>query len=175
MKFELKKVMEPYHGNPFPVPQILVYTLKREVIRLLELGVSFCQPESEWGLPTFIIPKKNMTVIFIKDFWEVSKWLKFKLLPIPKTIDVFQKLQVFQFAMALDLNMGYYTIKLDPTASMICTIVLPWGKYSYKRLPMGMTGSPDIFQEKISGLMIDLEFERTYLDDLLILTKYSLF
>ena len=76
--------------------------------------------------------------------------------------------------MALDLNMGYYTINLDPDASKICTIIFPWGKYSYKRLPMGIAGSPDIFQEKMSDLMATLEFVRTYLDDLLIITKGSL-
>ena len=77
----------------------------------------------------------------------------------------------FTFATSLDLNMGYYTIRLDPDAQKICTIVLPWGKYSYMCLPMGIAGSPDIFQEKMSGLMESLEFVRTYLDDLLTLTK----
>jgi len=52
--------------------------------------------------------------------------------------------------MALDLNMGYYTMSLDLDASKICTIIFPWGKYSYKRLPMGIAGSPNIFQEKMS-------------------------
>ena len=75
---------------------------------------------------------------------------------------------------ALDLNMGYYTIRLDPDASRICTIIFPWGKYSYKRLLMGIAGSPDIFQAKMSELMIDLEFVRTYLDDLLTITKSNL-
>jgi hypothetical protein len=70
--------------------------------------------------------------------------------------------------------MGYYTIRLDPTASRICTIIFPWGKYSYKRLPMGIAGSPDIFQSKMSELMATLEFVRTYLDDLLCITKGSL-
>ena len=46
--------------------------------------------------------------------------------------------------------------------------------YSYKRLPMGIAGSPDIFQEKMSDLMATLEFVQTYLDDLLIITKGSL-
>ena len=36
---------------------------------------------------------------------------------------------------------------------------------------MGIAGSPDIFQEKMSGLMEDLDYVRTYLDDLLTLTK----
>ncbi len=39
---------------------------------------------------------------------------------------------------------------------------------------MGIAGSPDIFQEKISDLMATLEFVGTYLEDLLIITKGSL-
>ena len=53
----------------------------------------------------------------------------------------------------------------------LCTIVLPWGKYEYQRLPMGLCNSPDIFQEKMGELMADLEFVRAYIDDLIILTK----
>ena len=40
-------------------------------------------------------------------------------------------------------------------------------------LPMGLCNSPDIFQEKMSELMQDLDFVRTYIDDLLVLTKGS--
>ena len=78
------------------------------------------------------------------------------------------------YATALDLNMGYYTIRLDPYASRICTIIFPWGKYSYMRLPMGIAGSPDIFQSTVSEQMETLEFIRTYLDDLLVISKDSL-
>jgi hypothetical protein len=53
--------------------------------------------------------------------------------------------------------MGYYTIRLDPTASKMCTIIFPWGKYSYKRLPMGFGDSSDIFQAQIMDLMASLE------------------
>ena len=69
--------------------------------------------------------------------------------------------------------MGYYTIRLDPVASKICTIIFPWGKYSYLRLPMRIAGSPDIFQAKRSELMVALEYIRTYLDDLLCITRLA--
>ena len=49
-----------------------------------------------------------------------------------------------------------------------------WGKYSYKRLPMQIAGSRDIFQLKMSELMMALEYVRTYLDDLLIISKSNL-
>ena len=52
----------------------------------------------------------------------------------------------------------------------MCTIVLPWGKYEYQKLPMGLSNSPDISQENMSNLFRDLEFVREYIDDLLVTT-----
>jgi hypothetical protein len=56
----------------------------------------------------------------------------------------------------------------------ICTIIFPWGKYSYTRLSIGIAGSPDSFQRKMLELMESLEFVRAYLDDLLCIFKGSL-
>jgi hypothetical protein len=56
--------------------------------------------------------------------------------------------------------MGYYTIRLDPDTSTICIIIFPWGKYYYKRLPMGIAGSSDIFLGKMPELMESLEYVR---------------
>jgi hypothetical protein len=81
-----------------------------------------------------------------------------------------QKLEGFMYATSLDLNMGYYHMLLTPFSSRLCTIVLPWGKYEYCRLPMGLSTSPDVFQEKMSELMSGLEFSWACLDDLLILS-----
>jgi hypothetical protein len=39
---------------------------------------------------------------------------------------------------------------------------------------MGVAASPDIFKEKMPELMLALEFVRTYIDDLLVITKASL-
>jgi hypothetical protein len=79
---------------------------------------------------------------------EVNKRLVRKPFPISKLSMVLQELEGFSFATALDLNMGYYTTRLDPDASKICTIIFPWENYSYKRLPIGIAGSPNIFQLK---------------------------
>ncbi len=128
----------------------------------------------KWASPLFIIPKKNRTIRFLSNFWEVNERLIRKPFPIPKKSTVLQELEEFTFAMALDFNMGYYTIRLDPDASRICTIIFPWGKYSYKRLPMGIAGSPDIFQSKMLELMEDLDYVQAYLDDLLCISRSSL-
>ncbi len=87
---------------------------------------------------------------------------------------VLQEVEGFTITTALDLNMGYYTIRLDLDASKICTIIFPWGKYSYKQLPIGIAGSPDIFQGKMSGLTESMEYVRADLDDLLCISKLRL-
>jgi hypothetical protein len=156
------------------VPKINNDTIIKEVERLCKLGVSERQPASEWALPSFIVPKKDRTVRFLCNFWEVNKRLIRTPFPIPKLSTVLQEIEGLLFATALDLNMGYYTIILDPDASKICTIIFPWGKYSYKQLPMGIAGSPDIFQGKMLELMKSLEYVRAYLDDLLCISKMSL-
>jgi hypothetical protein len=87
---------------------------------------------------------------------------------------ILQDLEGFSFATAFDLSMGYYIIRLDPDASKICTIIFPWGKYSYKQLLMGIVGSPDIFQGKMTELMESLDYVQVYLDDLLCISRNSL-
>jgi hypothetical protein len=83
----------------------------------------------------------------------------------------------FTFASALDLNMGYYHIKIDADAQNLFTIAFPWNigkyKYKYKLLPMGIKIVPDVFQNAMSKLVQDMEYVKTYLDDLLILTYVS--
>jgi len=138
---------------------------------MVELRILKWEGESEWAFPSFIIPKSNGTVRFISNFRELNKLLKQKPWPLPKIVDMIQEVEGFTYVAQLDLNMGYYTIRLDPSSSKICTIILPWGKYSYNVLPMGVSGSPDIFQEKMSGLMATLEYVKVYIDDLLVISK----
>jgi hypothetical protein len=117
-------------------------------------------------------PKKDSTVHTISDFRELNKGIVRKPYPIPKISTILQELEGFTYATALDLNMGYYTIRLlDPTASKMCTIISPWGKYSYKRLPMGFGCSDNIFQAKIMDLMASLKFVQAYMDNLLIIMR----
>ena len=105
---------------------------------------------SEWAAPTFIIPKKDGTVRFISDFRELNKRIVRKPYPIPNIQDMLLNLEGFQHATSLDLNMGFYHIELNPASKALCTIVLPFGKFEYQRIPMGLCNSPDIFQEKMS-------------------------
>ncbi len=84
----------------------------------------------------------------ISDFREINKWIMRQPYPIPKISTTLQELEGFTYATALDLNRG---------AVKMCTIIFPWGIYLYLRLPMGMSGSADIFQAEMMDLMEALQ------------------
>jgi hypothetical protein len=67
---KLKDNVEPHHARPFPVPKTHELTLKSELDRLCELNVLKRVNRSQWGVPTFAIPKKDGTARFISDFIE---------------------------------------------------------------------------------------------------------
>ena len=96
----------------------------------------------------------------ISDFREFNRQIVRKPYPVPKISIILQELEGFTCAVALDLNMGYHTIKLDPAATKMCTIILHWGKYSYQRLPMGFARLADIFLAEMGSLMATLEYVR---------------
>ena len=145
---KLKRDAIPQFSRPFPVPQVHEKTFKIELDRLVELGVLKWTNARDWAAPTFIIPKKDGSVRFISDFRKLNKWILRSPFPIPKIQDMLHKLEGFMYATSLDLNMGYYHIKLDPDAQKYCMIITPWGCLSYLRLPMGLSSSADIFKKE---------------------------
>ena len=81
------------------------------------------------------------------------------------------KLECFLYSTSPDLNMGHYHIRISKNVINLCTIIHPWVKYFYKRLPMGVMNSPDTLQQKTNYLFHGFEFIRAYIYDILILTK----
>ena len=87
---------------------------------------------------------------------------------MPKINENVLKLDGFQYATSLYLNIGCYHIRVSNNASNLSTTILPWVKYCYKQLLMGIVNSPDIFQQKNNDLFHGFEFIRAYIDEFLV-------
>jgi hypothetical protein len=81
-----------------------------------------------------------------------------------------QKLEKFKSATALDLSLGFYTIPLDEESKKLCSTILPWGKYSYERMPMGVACAPSMFQAVMCEVLQGLDV-LVYIDDVLIIQR----
>jgi hypothetical protein len=147
-----------YYAKPYPVPFSQEKKLRAELEWMCQYGIVRKTNNSEWACLMLMIAKPNGLLCSLADLIDVNKVIKRKPFPLSKIQNMLQKLDGFWYATSLDLNMGYYHILLTPWLSSLCTIVLPWGKYEYLHLPMGLFISPDIFQENVSSLMAGLAF-----------------
>ena len=59
----------------------------------------------------------------------------------------------------IDLSLMFYCFMLDDDSMDMCTIVIPYGKYRYRCLPMGVKVSLDyaqaIIEKVLAGLHVD--------------------
>ena len=177
ISIKLKKDARPIHARAYTIPKIYENTVKTEIEQFLQRGILRKVNRSEWASPTFIVPKKlnvgqdKPTARVVVDFRKVNEMIVRYPYPVPKIQHLLMTLEGFTYATSLDLIQGYHQIPLDDAAKKICTIVLPWGKYEYTRLPMGIKLAGDAFQQRMNDLLGHLPYVRCYIDDILIVTK----
>ncbi|MGH7973971.1 MAG: reverse transcriptase domain-containing protein [bacterium] len=170
---KLKKEVVPYSARPYTIPRAYEHLVKDEINRLVDIGVLKANVASAWGSPTFAIKKKDGRIRIITDFRVVNTLTERQPHPILRIADIIQRMEGFTFATCLDLNIGYYHIKLDPESQDICTIVLPWGKYSFLKLPLGFWCASDIFQLCMNSVFNDMSDDMIYFDNNIVFTKFS--
>jgi hypothetical protein len=108
---------------------------------------STTKDKSLWmAAPCFTVMKKDSTLWSIADF-RIKQRINVNLFPFPRSNNVTKPWR-FHVCNIVRLKIWDTIIELTPNASRLCTVVLPWGKYEYLRLPMGLCNSPDIFKRE---------------------------
>lgn len=171
---ELQKGAKPYKGRYYSVPKAYETHLKKEVNRMCDTTVLrklSHDDDSPWAFPTFGQPKKTGDLRVLTDFRKMNAAIERKPFPLPRIGETIQRLEKFKSATTLDLSQGYYSIPICKKSQKLCTTILPWGKYTYQRLPMGVACAPDIFQSIMMDLLGDLDYVLVYIDDILIIQR----
>ena len=111
----------------------------------MKIGLLTPVQQSRYGMPVCVMPKKEGTVRFITDYHRINQKLVRNTYSLPRIGKTMHQLEGLQYATALDLNMGYYTIRVFPASQGIKMIVTELGKFRFNCLPMGMCALSDIF------------------------------
>ena len=170
---ELIPGAKPIYQSPYPVSFKRKALFQRELNNMIADGVFTRIGESEWGFPSFIIPKKDGRVRWLSDFRKLNKLIVRKPFPLPKIQDILQQRGKYTYFTKIDLSMMFYCFELSERSKRICVISTEENNYSYNRLPMGVKISPDVAQRFMVDMLQGIPNCCCYIDDLGIWTDGS--
>ena len=71
----------------------------------------------------------------------------------------------------LNMNESYRQIEVAEEDRRKTAILIPFGSYSFKKIPMGLTTAGNAFQRFMNEILRELDFVYVYIDDILIFSK----
>ena len=173
INIELIPGAKPIYQQPYPVPFRRKPLFDRELNNMINDGVFTRIGESEWGFPSFIIPKKDGRVRWLSDFRKLNELIVRKPFPLPRIQDILHQRGKYTYFTKIDLSMMFYCFELSDESKKICVISTEENNYAYNRLPMGVKISPDVAQRFMMDMLQGIPNCCCYIDDLGIWTDGS--
>ena len=118
--------------------------IKEQVDFLLRKGL-ITESSSPFGAPVLFVPKPNGTLRMCIDYRALNKATIKNKWPIPKIDTLLDQLQGATLFSAIDLQQGYYQLKIDQADCDKTAFVTPLGLYEFMVLPFGLANAPAIY------------------------------
>lgn len=118
--------------------------------------ITLVQEPTEWVSRMMVVGKLDGDVRICLDPSELNKAVQRQHFSVPTVKQLFSKLSKAKYFCSLDAASGFYQIPLSNSASYLCTMATPKGRYRYLRLPFGLKSAPEIFQQTMCELFGDL-------------------
>lgn len=169
VKIKLKDNPNPVCNPPRRVP-IKIFDKLREQLKLmvkLEL-IEPCSEPSEWQSNLVVIEKPNGTLRICLDPKDINANLIRELYQIPTLEEIRPALANKKFYSLFVLKDGFYHCELYEVSSNLCIFSSPFGSYKFKRLPLGLSVAPEIFQRLMIKYFGGINGVHIYFDDLLV-------
>ena len=148
--------------------------VKKEVIKLLDAGIIYPIPHSEWVSPIQVVPKKGgMTVVensknelisqrtitwwrMYTNYRKLNKAKKKDHFPLPFIDEMLERLAKHTYFCFLDGYSGYLQIPIHPDDQSKTTFTCPYGTYAYRRMSFGLCNAPASFQSCMMSIFSDM-------------------
>ena len=151
------------------VPIAIQDAVKEELDRLVNKGVLVPVTEpTEWVSQMAVVHKPNGKLRICIDPQPLNAALKREHYRLPVLDDVLPELKDAKIFSKLDVKEAYWHVRLDEASSKLTTMITPFGRYMWKRLPFGLKVSSEIFQRKIDEALGDLDGVFNIVDDVVI-------
>ena len=120
--------------------------MKEELDLLVGKGVLVPMTElTEWVSQLAVVHKPSGKLRIGIDPQPLNEALKHEHYRLPVLDDVLPKLRDAKVFSELDVREAYWHVKLDEESSKLTTIITPFGRYRWKRLPFGCYALRNVF------------------------------
>ena len=153
---------------------IMKEVVKKEVLKLLDVGVIYPIADSKWVSPTQVVPKKSRVIVVENENNELiptrvtSGWrvcIDYRKLntgtrkdhfPLPFVDQMLERVVGHEFYCFLDGYSGYNQIEIALEDQEKTTFTCPFGTFSFRKMPFGLCNAPGTFQRCMMGIFSDM-------------------
>ena len=178
---EVKPVRQPQRRlNP-----LILDVVKKEVTKLLQVGIIYPISDSTWVSPVQVVPKKSgLTVVKnekneliptrVQNSWRVcidyrklNQATRKDHFPLPFIDQMLERLAGKSHYCFLDGFSGYFQIHIAPEDQEKTTFTCPFGTFAYRRMPFGLCNAPGTFQRCMMSIFSEFleECMEVFMDD----------
>ena len=170
IKIRLRDDATPYSiSTARRIPLPLLPKVEQELQRMEENGVieRITEP-TDWCAPMVPVMKKGGGVRICVDLKKLNRAVKRERYMLPTLEDVMHKLKGSTVFTKLDATSGLWQLPLDDATAKLTTLMTPFGRYFFRRLPFGISLAPEVFQRTVENVLGDIEGVECYMDDILV-------
>ena len=156
----------PCRNIPIAIRQKVKATLDdlahRKVISLID-------ESTEWVSQMAVVKKANGDLRICIDPQPLNSALQHEHYKLPVLADILPEFSEAKYFSKLDVKEAYWHVVLDETSSKLITMITPFGRYKWNRLPFGLKVSSEIFQKKLISALAGLKRVFAVADDVVVL------
>nr|GEV82013.1 reverse transcriptase domain-containing protein [Tanacetum cinerariifolium] len=159
--------------------------IKKDVLKLLDVGLIYPISDSPWVSPVHCVPKKDgFTVVENKEneliltrlvmWWrecidnrKLNEATRKHHFPLPFMYQMLERLAGNEYYCFLDGFLSYFQISINPKDQEKTTFTCPYGTFAYRRMPFGLCNASGTFQGYMMAIFHDMikKMMEVFMDD----------
>ena len=171
-EIELENEAAPFRMKARRIPPGYAEEEEKHIEELLKAGV-IKSSTSPFASAPVLVRKKDGKLRYCIDFRTLNNMTKKVCFALPLIQDMVDSLAGNKFMSSLDMNNGYYQVRVKEDHQERTAFITKYGLYEFVRMPFGLCNAPSTFQRAMNLVLRGLTWKTAlaFLDDVMVLGR----